>query len=294
MRRRTLLLLAALVALPVAIGALVYLGAPLGLLGLASVHPHGRSGIAFAGLSPHGYARVLQSPLYRRLLGETFKLAGLCAVLCLVFAYPLAWGMHLASDRLKRVVTVGVLVPLVLNVLVRGMGWVVVLGEFGLVKLVLRTLRLEADLSRRSQLASELAVLGSMVEVFFPFMLLALYGATSKIDPALLRTARNLGASRLRAFLGVVVPLSLPGAAVGVVMVFALATGAYVTVAALGAFRTRTIAETVYAESATLMNWQLGVAVLLVLAIAGWVLVRLLFAWLRRAEAPPALPEQAR
>jgi putative spermidine/putrescine transport system permease protein len=130
----------------------------------------------------------------------------------------------------------------------------------------------------------ELADLGDMVEVFLPFMVLALYGAVSRIDLATLRAARSLGATRARAFVEVVVPLSLPGAAVGVVSVFALATGAYITVAAFGGVRVRAMAEMAYEESSTLVNWQLGAAVLVVLLVSAAILLRLLFAWLRRAD----------
>jgi putative spermidine/putrescine transport system permease protein len=287
-----MLLLAALVLLPVAIGYLVYFGAPLGLLGLQSVQPHHPVGGGHAGYlgRPLGYGHVLQSRMYRRLLGETFKLAGLCVAICLLLGYPLAWALRMASDRLKGVVVLGVLAPALVNLVVRGLGWAVVLGEFGLVNLVLRTLRLESEMSRRGWMLSELAVLGSMVEVFLPFMVLALYGAVARIDPALLRAARNLGATRLRAFVEVVVPMSLPGAAAGVAMVFALATGAYVSVAAFGAGRVHTVAEAAYAESATLVDWQLGAAVVVVVLAAAAILVRLLLAGVRRGDAATGRP----
>jgi putative spermidine/putrescine transport system permease protein len=285
MRRRTLLLLVAMLVLPAAIGWLVYFGAPLGMLGLESVQRH-RSGVTagFGGLLPGNYARVLASPLYRRLLGETFKLAGLCAFGSLVLGYPVAWGLRLAADWARRSRTAGSLGPVLVSVVLRSMGWLVVLGEFGLLNLVLRTLRLEADLSRRSRLGSELSELGSMLEVFFPFMVLALYGAVSKIDVATIRAARNLGATRTRAFFEVVLPLSLPGAAVGVVTVFALATGAYITVAAFGGVRVRAMAEMAYEESSSLVGWQLGAAVLVVGLVSAAILLRLLFAGLRRAD----------
>jgi putative spermidine/putrescine transport system permease protein len=295
MRGRSLLLVAAMVLAPVAIGYLVFFGTPLTMLGLETVrghhHPSGFSGI----LLPGSYGRMLSSPLYRRLLGETFRLAGACSLICLLVGYPIAWLLRLGAERLKRgggSGRLGSIGPTVINVVMRGMGWMVVLGEFGLVNLVLRTLRVEADLTRRSHLLSELAELSSMVQVFFPFMVLALYGAVARIDLNLLRAARNLGATRTRAFFEVVVPLSLPGAAIGVVTVFALATGAYVTVATIGGIKVRAMADSAYAESSTLVNWQLGAAVLAVVLISAAVLVRLLLAALRRAD-PASPPAQA-
>jgi putative spermidine/putrescine transport system permease protein len=284
-RRRTALLLAAMVLLPAAIGWLVFYGAPLGMLGLETVQHHrGGATTGFGGLLPGNYARVLASPLYQRLLRETFKLAALCAAASLVVGYPIAWGLRLAADWARRSSTAGAFGPVLVSVVLRSLGWLVVLGEFGLLNLVLRTLRLEADLARRSHLVGELTELGNMVEVFLPFMVLALYGAVSRIDLAMIRAARNLGASRTRAFFEIVLPLSLPGAAVGVVSVFALATGAYITVAAFGGVRVRAMAEMAYEESSTLVNWQLGAAVLVVVLVSAFVLLRLLFAGLRRAD----------
>lgn len=295
MRRRMLLLIAVMVLAPVAIGYLVFFGAPLGMLGLDTVRGHhagGGAGLTLGLGLPPTYGRVLANPLYRRLLGETFRLAGACSLLCLLIGYPIAWGLRLGADRLKRSVALGAIAPTLVNLATRGLGWMVVLGEFGLVNLVLRTLRLEADVARRSRLLGELSELSSMVQVFFPFMVLALYGAVSKIDLSLLRAARNLGATRLRAFFEIVVPLSLPAAAVGVTTVFALATGAYITVATMGGVRVRAMAETAYAESSTLVNWQLGAAVLAVVLLSAAVLIRLLIAALRRAD--PARPINAR
>jgi putative spermidine/putrescine transport system permease protein len=278
---RTILLVVAALLLPVLLATVIFFGAPLGLLGLESVHRHahgGTGGLVFS------YGRLLAHPLYRRLLGETFKLAALCTIFCLLAGYPLAWGLRIASDRLRRLLVFGVFAPLLVGVVMRGFGWLVVLGEFGLVNLVLRTLRLEAELTRRSHLMSELALLGGMVQVFFPFMVLALYRAVQKIDLALVQTARSLGATRWRAFVEVVLPLSLPGAAAGVLTVFALATGAFITVAVAGGVRVHRMAEWAYEESNTLISWQLGAALVVTLLFGVAFLVRLLLHGLRRPD----------
>ena len=233
MRPRTLLLLAAMILVPVLLGYLVFFGAPLGLLGLQSVHTHrGAAGLSVEDVLPLSYGRVLASPLYRRLLGQTFRLAAACALVCLLAGYPLAWALRLGVDRLRASAALGRFAPTLVTVLLRGMGALVVLGEFGLINLVLRTLRVEADLARRAPLAGELGELSSMVQVFFPFMVLALYGA----------------------------------------------------VATMGGVKVRALSEAAYAESATLVDWQLGAVVLAVVLIAAAVLLRLLFAALRRAD----------
>jgi ABC-type spermidine/putrescine transport system permease subunit I len=74
------------------------------------------------------------------------------------------------------------------------------------------------------------------------------------------------------------------------VTVFALATGAYITVAAFGGVRVRAMAETAYEESSALVNWQLGAAVLVIGLVSAAILLRLLFAGLRRADRDGAAP----
>jgi ABC-type spermidine/putrescine transport system permease subunit I len=82
----------------------------------------------------------------------------------------------------------------------------------------------------------------------------------------------------------VVLPLSLPGAAAGVVTVFALATGAFITVAVAGGVRVRSMAEWAYEESNTLISWQLGAALVVTLLFGVAILVRLLLLGVRRPD----------
>ena len=214
---------------------------------------------------------VFGRDLYRRLAAETLKLATLCTIISLVVGAPLAWTMRLASERLGRGTSLGIATPLA-GILGRATGLLVVLGEFGLVNLVLRTLRVESDMPRRGTLLAELAVLGSMIQVFAPFMVLALYRPMGRIGIGTVRALRSLGMSHLALFWTVVLPLSLGGVAVGVATVFALATGAYVTVAVVGGRRVHALAGLAFEESTDLIGWQIA-AVALVLAGTGLVLV---------------------
>ena len=223
-----------------------------------------------SGLTTANYLRLLTDGFYLGLLGETFKLAGLCALICLVAGMPVAWCLRLAPRRMRGLLLLGLLAPLLVSVVVRSFGWIVILGEFGLLNAVGRALGLPPG---RTHLFTEGAVLAGLVHVFFPFMVLALFGSLQKIDLQLLRAARSLGAGRARAFLAVL-PLMAPGMVAGVTTVFALATGSYVTVAVLGGSGVRVLAVVAYEQAVSGMNWPFGAAIGMLLLGATTLLLR--------------------
>ena len=183
---------------------------------------------------------------------------------CAIIGYPLAL-LRRAPSRWRAVIAV--IAPLLVSVVVRTFGWVVILGETGLINHLLQALGLGGDFARRTHLFNETAVAIGLVHVFLPFMVLALYSALQKQDDALVRAACNLGASPLRAFALVTLPLSLPGVVAGTTTVFALAAGAYVTVAVLGGSKVMVMAVLAYQQSIGLTNWQLGAAIGIVLLV---------------------------
>ncbi len=216
---------------------------------------------------------------YQRLLGDPYYLM----ILALVFGYPLALLLRRAPARLRGLLIIAVVAPLLVSVVVRTFGWVVILGELGLVNSVLQALGLGGDFARRTHLFNETAVAIGLVHVFLPFMVLALYSALQKQDDALVRAACNLGASPLRAFALVTLPLSLPGVVAGTTTVFALAAGAYVTVAVLGGSKVMVMAVLAYQQSIGLTNWQLGAAIGIVLLVGTTAILQAYQLAMRRA-----------
>lgn len=279
--RRTALLSSWALLLPALLTAAVLLLAPLAVLGIESLYSFSLvSGVG--SLTLGNYQRLLTDRYYLGILGQTFQLAAATAVLCLALGYPLALFLRLAPVRLRGLLVMAVIAPLLVSVVVRTFGWVVILGEFGLLNTVLQAVGMPAS---GSHLFTTTAVLTGLVHVFLPFMVLALYGALQKQPPRLLDAARNLGAGPLRAFLEVTLPLSMPGIVAGTTTVFALAAGAYVTVAVLGGSRVLVMAVLAYQQSVGLMNWQLGAAIGAVLLLGTTVLIQL-FEMLARRTFP--------
>lgn len=275
-----------LLVLPVLIVFLVLFACPLAFLLWESVHPFSLTG-ASGSLICANYRRLLGDPYYLRMLAETFKLAAMTSALCLVIGYPVAWCLRLAPRRVQGLLLLGLLAPLLVSVVVRSFGWVVILGEFGLLNAVLRAVGVTDAAGQRTHLFTEAAVLAGLVHVFLPFVVLALYGSLQKVDLQLPRAARNLGANRMRAFLAVL-PFGLPGVVAGVTTVFALTTGSYVTVAVLGGTVVRVLAVVAYEQAISGMNWPLGSAIGMVLLGATAALLRLFQALVARLYPVPA------
>jgi len=117
------------------------------------------------------------------------------------------------------------------------------------------------------------------VHVMLPFMVLPLYAAMKAISPDYLRAAANLGASPTRAFWQIFVPLSLPGVVAGVVVVFVLSLGFYVTPALLGGGRVMMWAMQIERSIAVYSDWgaasALGVVLLVLTLGTLWLMARL-------------------
>ena len=158
------------------------------------------------------------------------------------------------------------MLPFFTSILVRSYAWIVLLQSNGLINRVLLSLGL---IDRPLELLyTEFAVLLGMVHILLPFMVLPVYSVLRHLDRNLIRAARNLGASPLKAFFRVTFPLSLPGVGAGVMFVFILSLGFYVTPALLGGPKTLLVSTLIDMQVNRLMNWDFGSAIVVILLIA--------------------------
>jgi putative spermidine/putrescine transport system permease protein len=145
-----------------------------------------------------------------------------------------------------------------LGVIVRTYGWIVLLGQNGLVNRTLEALGLLS--TRVSLLGTEPTVIVALVHFMMPYMVFPIFSALVGQDPQLVPAASTLGARPLRAFWEVTLPLSRPGLVMGAALVFTLTAGAVVTPALLGGRNVAMIGQTIYELVLTTFNWPLGAA----------------------------------
>ena len=216
-------------------------------------------------LSLQNYERLAEDALYWRIFGRTFWIAFWCCVLSLVLGYPVAYAMARLPGWRSGVVAVCVLIPLWTSVLVRSYAWVFLLQRQGVVNSVLLDVGI-VDAPLR-MLYTEGAVLMAMTHVLLPFMILPIYATLRGIPHELERAARNLGAGRLQAFLRVTLPLSLPGVSTGVLFVFILALGFYITPAMVGGPRTLMVGTLIAQQVTDTLDWKFAGAISTVLLV---------------------------
>jgi ABC-type spermidine/putrescine transport system permease subunit I len=180
------------------------------------------------------YVRLLH-PTYLLSLQTTFELTFLVTGICVLLGYPLAYLTAQVSQRTASILLLFVLFPVWTSLLVRCYAWLVLLQRRGLINTWLTDAGL-IELPLRLVHNFTGTVIG-MVHIMLPFMVLPLYATMRSIDRDYTRAAANLGATPTQAFWHVYVPLSLPGLAAGVIIVFILCLGFYVTPALLGGGR---------------------------------------------------------
>ncbi len=223
-------------------------------------------GFSVEGGSFEWYAKALGEGLYLRVFLNTFEIAFWVTVICLVLGYPLGFLLATTTPGWATVGFIFVLLPLWTSVLVRTYAWMVLLGRNGVFNRLMLDTGLIAD--PIPMLNNLPAVLIGMVHVLLPYMVLPIYGAVRRVDPALVAAAQGLGASDARVFRRVWLPLTLPGVFAGAVIVFVLALGFYITPALLGGGRVIMLAVMIEQQVHQTLDWPFAAALSAVLLVA--------------------------
>ena len=189
---------------------------------------------------------------------RTLWVSLMVTLLCLAIGYPLAyWISHLPS-RTGNLVMVLVLLPFWTSLLVRTTAWVVLLQKEGVVNSLLMAAGLITEPLQMT--FNRFGVVIAMTHILLPFMILPLVSVMRSISPAYVRAARSLGASPATAFWRVYLPQSLPGISAGVLLVFILALGYYITPALLGGASDQMMSFFIADNLSRSLNWGLASA----------------------------------
>ncbi len=288
-------------AIPAWTWFILFFALPVGLVLLYSLGEQVSAFVQKPNISPSvwsldNFGKAID-PAYMPIFWRTLKIATIGTFICLIISLPFAYWMATKARPRWRGVLLGlVLVPFWTNFLVRTIGWQIILAPNGLVSGWLQDLGLrDAPLAL---LYTQSGVQLGVVYNYLPLMILPLYVAFERIDPALTEASKDLGANRLKTFVQVTMPLAVPGAIAGMLLVFIPLMGDYITPSILGG-SAGSMAGTLVAEQfLTTFNWSKGAAMavimigfilgaLLVLAVLG-VLLRTILRARRRVRLPEA------
>lgn len=212
------------------------------------------------------YAQALGKELYLRVLWDTFVIAALVTFFCLLLGYPLGFLIATTTPFWATVGFVFVLLPLWTSVLVRTYAWMVLLGRNGVFNRMLIDVGVITE--PLPLLHNFTGVLIGMVHVLLSYMVLLIYGAVRRLDPAIVQAAQGLGASSWRIFWRIYVPLTMNGIFAGCVIVFVLSLGFFITPALLGGGRVIMIAVLIEQQVRETLNWPFAAALSAVLLAA--------------------------
>jgi putrescine transport system permease protein len=224
-------------------------------------------------LSGESYALIASDPLYLSSFLKSLRVATASTILLLLIGYPLAYGIARSPRGLQPLLVMLVVLPFWTSFLIRVYAWINILQRDGLLNDVL--LALHVIDAPRAWLASDTAIYIGVVYSYLPFMVLPLYAALEKIDPALLEAAADLGCPRWLAFWRVTVPLTRAGIAAGALLCFIPIMGEFVIPDLLGNSQSLMVGQTLWTEFFSNRDWPVAsaIAVALLIVLLGPILI---------------------
>ena len=206
---------------------------------------------------------------------RTLLVSAIVTIACLVLAYPVAYLLATLPLRISNLLMICVLMPFWTSLLVRIVAWMIMLQQQGVLNDSLVGLGVISDENRLPLMYNFSGTLIVMTQVLLPFMILPLYSVMRGIPPTYMKAAQNLGATPTWAFLRVYMPQTVPGVGAGVILVFIVAVGYFITPELVGGKDGQMIGNQIAYHLRKSLNWGLasamGVILLVAILILYWV-----------------------
>ena len=206
--------------------------------------------------------------VYVMLWWRTLLLSFIVTIGCLLLAYPTAHLLATLPLRYSNLLMICVLMPFWTSLLVRIVAWMVMLQQEGVINDTLVLTGILSDENRLPMMYNFTGTVIVMIQILLPFMILPVYSVMKGIPPSYMRAAQNLGATPSLAFLKVYMPQTLPGVGAGVILVFIVAIGYYITPELVGGKDGTLIGNMVAYHMQQSLNWGLAAAMGTVLLAA--------------------------
>ena len=230
------------------------------------------------------WIEVFSKPHYWTILMHTMVMASACVVVCIVLAFPVAYGLSTRFKKLENEIKILITFAFITDATLKTFGWVLFLDKKGGANFILAHLGFPPEMV--SFLFTDAATLLGMVYNLLPFAIFTIYLSIDSIDRSLILAAQDAGAGRFRAHWEVTLPLCKPGIWAGSVLIFLLGVGVFLEPKVLGGGKSPMSAELIRQTFETRVNWPLGAALTLVLMVVAVFVVLLVsrIAGMRRAR----------
>ena len=205
------------------------------------------------------YMRIFTEPLYYNSFLRTVFISFLAAIINLLLGYPIAYTLTRVKPKTAKLIIAIIMISFWTSLLVRTYSWMVVLQRNGIINNILVSLGIIEEPIQLMYTTG--AVLVGIVHILLPFMILPIYSVLRTMDPSLKLAAMSMGATRRKAFFHVTLPLSIPGIASGIMLVFIQALGFYVTPMLLGGPKILMVSGLIDKQMFQFLNWGFGSAI---------------------------------
>lgn len=234
------------------------------------------------GFTLERYVQLFTKANYLRDIGTSIGVAFVTCAITLVVAYPAAYLMASVKRKgLRTLLYIVLISPLLTSVVVRSFAWVVLLSNNGLVNEVLEFAGLIDE--PVTMLWSMQSVVVAYVQVLLPLAVIPISTSLGEVPGNVKRASTALGAGRVRTFFKVVLPLTVPGAVNGGVIVFALAAGSYITPKLIGGVQPLLPLD-IYQQAIQLYDLRMAAAMSIVLLVIVFLIILPVEVLLKRWE----------
>jgi len=209
--------------------------------------------------------------VYIRIFFKSFSIALIVTLLCIIISYPFALAVSHKSKVVQRVLMTMVMVPFLTNSLIRMYGWIVLLRKYGFINHTL--MQMNFINTPLNLMYNNFGIIVGMLYTLLPFMILPLYNSVSSIDKSLLEASSDLGASKAKTFLNVILPQTKAALFNGSLMVFTPAVGYFFIVDVLGGGKIMILGNLIKNQFLTARNWPFGAAISVFLLLITFLII---------------------
>ncbi len=233
---------------------------PLLLVFIYSFFSRGRFGGIVWEFTFDNYGRLFE-PVYLKVFGTSILIAGITTILALLLGYPTAYAITRLSPKWRTIALVLVVLPFWTNFLIRTYAWIILLNSEGPLNSSLVSLGIIS--APLGLLYNDGAVIIGLLYAYLPLVVLPVYASIERLDRQLLEAASNLGASRIRTFFTITLPLTLPGTMIGAIFVFVPSLGNFVVPELLGGGKTVMVGNLIRDQFLEARDWPFGAVIAL-------------------------------
>ena len=205
--------------------------------------------------------------IYIKLFGRTILMSGVITILTLFISFPIAYLLNSVEKKTSNLLIILVLLPFWTSLLVRTCSWIALLQQQGVINDTLVNIGFIGDNERFSMIHNSTGTIIAMTHILLPFMILPIFSVMKTIPKSYMRAAISLGAHPWVAFWKIFFPNTIPGIGAGVILVFILSIGYYITPELVGGSSGTFISNRIAYSISISLNWGLASALGVILLL---------------------------